>query len=538
MINFRILKYIKKLEGSLNKQSGLSDKVIEKNQELISQNKNIIESNEAVITEIKNSNTITNTNTSSTKTNTKLTVASIIITLLILLLPSVNSSDSKKLPVFENHPDSLEVLVLDLPIIGQQDQKFLAKNIRSKIESYRQRGLPIKSINLHNVDIDINETNKILNETNADLLIHGHAFIDPNTGNWTIDFKHTLNESHFPYFQKPNCTLTNSTINLTYEELTSNDMLIGDVSFENWLIAIHNFSISKFAAAKSFIDIIGNEELDCATNRDSAEMLVQRGNAYLTLRDYENAERCYLESLNIYPFFERGHANLACSFYHQDDILKSLDQYNKLLKDSPLNDSYLGMRSRVFLKLGEFDLAISDARKAININPDKPFNHRVLAENLLKQGFVNQGFTSIEKAIELDPNDSESYILYGNFFYDTDEYIKAKHYYSLAIKYGTTNTLAFRFVMRRDKSFSLAGHTELIRMNPDKNVYYKERAKYYKKNNNLENAFHDLEKALELDNSDAETYKLLSEIYKERGSDEKAIELKLVAEKLILAQKV
>ena len=90
------------------------------------------------------------------------------------------------------------------------------------------------------------------------------------------------------------------------------------------------------------------------------------------------------------------------------------------LEDSNANSH--GLLGTCYLYQGEYDLAISELRQAIGLNPNSPVGYLILGHGLLFAGQTDDAIEALETALRLDPNRSNT-----NFFLGLGYYFKGRY---------------------------------------------------------------------------------------------------------------
>jgi tetratricopeptide (TPR) repeat protein len=158
------------------------------------------------------------------------------------------------------------------------------------------------------------------------------------------------------------------------------------------------------------------KELKKAPERDIVS-LIKIAEAYLEVKDYENALQYFNQVLEIEPQNSDGIWGRATVAYYLEDFKLSLDDFTHYLTIFQDNSVAYYNRGLLYANLRKTDFALRDYGKAIEINPNyaDAYNNRGnLYKNLGKTDFALRDWT---KAIEINPNLASAYnnraVLYG-----------------------------------------------------------------------------------------------------------------------------
>ena len=155
-------------------------------------------------------------------------------------------------------------------------------------------------------------------------------------------------------------------------------------------------------------------------------------------------------------------------------------------------------RGNAHLLLDDFEQALEDFNRVIELNPKSPFSYQSRSLAYFKSGRYNEAITDFTRTIQLDPDYVYAYI------YRSDAYFRLGLY-----------------------DHAIADYEKLLELNPDDIYIYFNRGLAYFYNNNYEKAESDFEQCLELDSQDAQA---MIWLYLTRQRDGRTGELQLVAQ--------
>jgi tetratricopeptide (TPR) repeat protein len=93
--------------------------------------------------------------------------------------------------------------------------------------------------------------------------------------------------------------------------------------------------------------------------------------------------------------------------------------------------------------LGEFDRAMVDYDRAIELDPQNAVAYRNRAVAHCRQGDLEQALADFDRAIELDPEYAQAYGSRGNIYHQFGEYEKALEDYNKVIELHPNDPAAY-----------------------------------------------------------------------------------------------
>ncbi|GAB1855642.1 hypothetical protein MHTCC0001_04760 [Flavobacteriaceae bacterium MHTCC 0001] len=179
--------------------------------------------------------------------------------------------------------------------------------------------------------------------------------------------------------------------------------------------------------------------------------------AYLQIKDTPSA----LKYNNLYN--EKFPRNFSTMDYDNSGLIKSftgefdaaIRDYNKAIEIEPNNSNALNNRGYTFNLMGKYEKAIVDFEKAISIDKDFAYalNNRGFAK--IKLGEKEDGLKDLEKSMILDGTNSYCYLNFGVYHYDNGEYEKALEYYNKAKALDDKTYLLNDYIEKAEKKLSL-----------------------------------------------------------------------------------
>jgi len=135
--------------------------------------------------------------------------------------------------------------------------------------------------------------------------------------------------------------------------------------------------------------------------------------------------------------------NLANAYYEKGEYDLAIFNFSRAVEINPLfYDAYYN-RANAYRHRGQLDLAISDFDKAIEINPmyaEAYYNRAIVYKNL---GQLDRAISDYSKTIEITPADADAYNNRGNVYRSKGEYDLAVADYDKAIEINPQCFLAW-----------------------------------------------------------------------------------------------
>ncbi|HAO21509.1 MAG TPA: hypothetical protein DCQ37_14195 [Desulfobacteraceae bacterium] len=144
----------------------------------------------------------------------------------------------------------------------------------------------------------------------------------------------------------------------------------------------------------------------------------------------------YIDNSRI--FFFRAKAQ-----YYLKDYDKAIADYNKAIELNPNLDSAYNNRGFIYDENGDYDKAIADYNKAIELNPnlDAAYNNR--GSSYGKKGDYAKAFDDYNKSIRINNKNDSAFLNRGNIYYKQGDYDKAIEDYTKAIQLNSRNDSAY-----------------------------------------------------------------------------------------------
>jgi len=184
-------------------------------------------------------------------------------------------------------------------------------------------------------------------------------------------------------------------------------------------------------------------------------------------------------------------------------------------------------RGFAYTNLGQFNQAISEYNKAIELNPKlaEAYNNRGIAYD--KLGQHTRAMSDYNKAIELNPKDAMAYNNRGTAYTQLGEYTKALSDFTKAIEFNPKlaeayNNRGFAYTNLGQFNQAISDYNKAIELNPKLAEAYNNRGGAYINLGQFNQAISDSNKAIELNPKDAMAYYIRGLAYCGLGKSEEA----------------
>ena len=138
------------------------------------------------------------------------------------------------------------------------------------------------------------------------------------------------------------------------------------------------------------------------TPEDNAANLVLQGLVYFGDKDFVNAESNFQAAVDILPYEPNALWNLAITQEKNSKINEALATYDKLLRISPNLEAGYYNRGRLKMALNDFDGAIKDFKRTLQIETRFVDAQNEIAIAHFKQGMYNEALEDLEVAKKIN----------------------------------------------------------------------------------------------------------------------------------------
>ncbi|MBN2880010.1 MAG: tetratricopeptide repeat protein [Clostridia bacterium] len=271
--------------------------------------------------------------------------------------------------------------------------------------------------------------------------------------------------------------------------------------------------------------------------KDRARVYFLNGNIALDKKDYSKAIENYnraieLDDANYGAYYNRGYSYAQKKNPNYDNVISD---YNKAIElDPDYAIAYINRGNAYAIKENpDYEKAIEDYNKAVELDPDYAivYSNRGNAYAIKDNPDYEKAIKDYTKAIELDPSYAIAYNNRGDAYTEKEnpDYEKAIKDYTRAIELDPSYAIAYN---NRGTAYSkkdnpdyekvIKDYTKAIDLNRSYILAYNNRGTAYSKKDNpdYEKALNDYKSSIEIDSNFAGAYNNLACVYLELSKKE------------------
>lgn len=236
------------------------------------------------------------------------------------------------------------------------------------------------------------------------------------------------------------------------------------------------------------------------------------GAVYYEFQDYEKAVEYFEKSLKIKPDYSRAYLNIGRAYLYKGDFQRSLSALKKTLELDPYDtDAYLWIANN-YLAQGQNRAAIDTLNKAIAITSDYPKLYFALSDAYYESGDTQKGKESFEKAMSFFLMADTVGSAEGGETYASSEYI---YHFNRGVEYKKNGEM--------DKA--IEAFEKAIELQPGYTDSYIPLSRIYESKYGKDKSVELLQKGLKAAPESLQLYDELGYIYKDNGDLDSALKV-------------
>ncbi|MCP4351117.1 MAG: tetratricopeptide repeat protein [Desulfobacterales bacterium] len=223
-----------------------------------------------------------------------------------------------------------------------------------------------------------------------------------------------------------------------------------------------------------------------------------------------------------------AHNKLGNALKDKGEFDAAIDEYKKAIE---LNPNYAIAYDNLGLALkdkGDLDAAIVEHKKAIELNPEDAITHNNLGNAFYDKGDLDTAIVEHKKAIELNPEDAITHNNLGNAFYDKGDLDAAIVEYKKAIELnpeaGAHNDLGNVFCNKGEPDAAIDEYKKAIELNPEFALAHCNLGNVFCNKGEPDAAIDEYKKAIELNPEFALAHCNLGLVLRAKGEPDAAID--------------
>jgi tetratricopeptide (TPR) repeat protein/S1-C subfamily serine protease len=206
------------------------------------------------------------------------------------------------------------------------------------------------------------------------------------------------------------------------------------------------------------------------------------------------------------------------------DFDKALADSNRAIEINPDFASAYSQRASIHFVKNDYDNALKDINKSISLDSKVAYSYTQRADIYEKRNQFDLALADYDLAIKLNPKDSSAYHKRGEFYQVRKDLAKAKTDFDEAIRLiNPTSAIDYAnrahiYLSMKQEQKAIADFDEAIRLNPNNVSFYNSRAIANSKLGRDKEALQDFDKAIQINPENAEIYTSRGSLFAPNGN--------------------
>lgn len=291
------------------------------------------------------------------------------------------------------------------------------------------------------------------------------------------------------------------------------------------LSALGYFYSQKGDIAKAVSEYQRATEID----REEFENFYQLGSLLLLQKEYQKAEKKFLQALRYKPDEARIQTQVALLYFEQGLKSQAIEHLKKLSKAYPLNPHYLNGLGKIYYFAENYPFAKETFLKVLQLDEKNMETLEGLAQTYAAEEEYQKAMQTYQKLIMIDPSDAKWYFEQAHLYFQTGDLEKALRHYKKTVQVNYNYPLSHYYVAQTAlllgyHSDSEREYLKEIEINPHLKESYLAFANFLVSQKRFEEAQRYYQDTIRLDPSRTEAYLKLGNIHLQLGRYETAIE--------------
>ncbi|WP_299441823.1 tetratricopeptide repeat protein [uncultured Aquimarina sp.] len=244
-----------------------------------------------------------------------------------------------------------------------------------------------------------------------------------------------------------------------------------------------------------------------------------RGYIYEKQGRKEEAIQEYTQTIVYNDKSFQAYQNRGIVYTELGQLDKALKDFNTSILLKPKDAIAYLNRASLYEKIGKYKKAINDATTALSLNNRMDKAYFVKAKSFMLLGEKERAIIGFTNVIKINPKMASAYALRGNTYIDSGDYAKAMDDFNEAIRLDSHQIDAYinlGIILMNQGQFETAlfNFNQAQKYDPENYLVYLNRGLLYKLSGNYKDALTDLEKSIQLNNTNNFTIQQKEEVIK------------------------